>query len=164
MAGEIIYTFEQIKVMTIELAKKIEADGKPNQLIGILWGAACITQILKELWKIRSGAMAMNSYKGDSRQRCNDDDVFFDRTLLLNSAGNGEDAVIVDDLPETGKTLKTTKAWLEHEHGYKYKRIRTATLFFKEGSLFKPDYYVEHIKPDAEGNLPWIVLPWEKFD
>ena len=163
MTKELHFTFDEIKNMTVQLAQKIEADGRPNQIIGILWGAASITQILKEYWQIRAGALAMNSYKEKNRQRDKDEDVFFARKLLLNSAGNGEDVIIVDDLPETGKTMITTKAWLEHEHGYKFKRIRTATLFYKEGSLFQPDYYIKKISPDENGDLPWIILPWEHF-
>ena len=37
--------------------------------------------------------------------------------------------------------------------------MRSAVLFYKEVSTFKPDYYVDHYK-----DSPWIHMPFEKYE
>jgi hypoxanthine phosphoribosyltransferase len=57
----------------------------------------------------------------------------------------GVTTLIVDDIADTGKTLKDLG------------NHTTATLFYKERSIIKPTFYVEQTKD-------WIVFPWEKFE
>jgi len=54
-----------------------------------------------------------------------------------------ENILIVDDIADTGLTLK--------KYGNLY---LTATLFYKARSSVKPDFYVEE-------TTKWIVFPWE---
>lgn len=55
-----------------------------------------------------------------------------------------EDTLIIDDICDSGLTLKKTKG--------KYK----ATLLLRYNSKFKPNVYAERIKNDD-----WIIFPWE---
>jgi len=56
--------------------------------------------------------------------------------------------LIVDDIADTGETLKHYTTW----------ELRgTATLFYKERSIIKPDFFVEVTDK-------WIVFPWERDD
>ena len=59
-----------------------------------------------------------------------------------------EQTIIVDDICDSGKTMKSVK-WALHNKPY------TASLFRRKGSEFIPDYYVELISDE------WIVFPWE---
>jgi hypoxanthine phosphoribosyltransferase len=59
--------------------------------------------------------------------------------------------LIVDDVADTGKSLKLVK---EHILQQGAKEVRTATLYYKPWSVVKPDYY------EKETRL-WIVFPWE---
>jgi hypoxanthine phosphoribosyltransferase len=63
----------------------------------------------------------------------------------------GKTVLIVDDVADTGKSLKLVK---EHilQHGAKEARI--ATIYYKPWSVVKPDYF------GRETRL-WIVFPWE---
>jgi hypoxanthine phosphoribosyltransferase len=57
-----------------------------------------------------------------------------------------KDTLVVDDICDTGETLKNTVA------GY------TATLHYKKTAGFTPDFYAKEIGTE------WIVYPWERKD
>jgi len=56
--------------------------------------------------------------------------------------------LLVDDIADTGETLKQYSTW---------DILGTATLFYKERSVVKPDFFVEVTDK-------WIVFPWERDD
>jgi len=58
--------------------------------------------------------------------------------------------LIVDDIADTGKTLED----LCYHHNTDF---TIATLFLKDRSEFKPDYFMKI-------NNDWVVFPWEKTD
>ena len=58
-----------------------------------------------------------------------------------------KDTLVVDDICDSGETLKTTIA--------RY----TATLHYKPTAVFTPDFYSKEIK-----DTTWIVYPWERMD
>lgn len=57
-----------------------------------------------------------------------------------------KDTLVVDDICDSGETLKNTVA------GY------TATLHYKKTALFTPDFYSKEVGDE------WIVYPWERND
>ncbi|MFW9871720.1 MAG: phosphoribosyltransferase [Candidatus Thorarchaeota archaeon] len=69
-------------------------------------------------------------------------DIKFSRDLFDDI---GENTLIVDDITHTGKTLRRgSNIYL------------TATLFYREESIIKPDFYVEKA-------TKWIKFPWERL-
>lgn len=58
--------------------------------------------------------------------------------------------LIVDDISDTGKSLSH---YLVNETNKN--RYFIATLYYKEGSLVEPNYYLE------EKSNEWVVFPWE---
>ena len=61
----------------------------------------------------------------------------------------GEGWLIIDDLSDTGKTIKLVKN--------KYPNAHVATLYAKPSGKKLPDVYVEEFDQNC-----WIVFPWEK--
>ena len=61
------------------------------------------------------------------------------------------DVLIVDDLVDTGKTLKDLQVIEE--------QLDTAVVYYKPRSIIKPIYFVEQV-----GNTDWISFPYEKPD
>jgi hypoxanthine phosphoribosyltransferase len=57
-----------------------------------------------------------------------------------------KDTLVVDDICDSGETLKKTVA------GY------TATLHYKKTAIFTPDFYSKEVGTE------WIVYPWERKD
>jgi hypoxanthine phosphoribosyltransferase len=57
-----------------------------------------------------------------------------------------KDTLVVDDICDTGETLKNMVA------GY------TATLHYKKTAVFTPDFYAKEVGTE------WLVYPWERKD
>ena len=57
-----------------------------------------------------------------------------------------KDTLVVDDICDTGETLKKSIA------------MYTATLHYKPTAGFTPDFYAKEVGSD------WIVYPWERSD
>ncbi|HIH89484.1 TPA: phosphoribosyltransferase [Candidatus Bathyarchaeota archaeon] len=63
----------------------------------------------------------------------------------------GRKVLIVDDISDTGKSLKVATEYIK---GMNPADIKTTTLFYLTGSSFKPDFYGE------EMTWRWVVFPW----
>jgi hypoxanthine phosphoribosyltransferase len=57
-----------------------------------------------------------------------------------------KDTLVVDDICDTGETLKNTIG------------MYTATLHYKPTAIFTPDFYSKEVGTE------WIVYPWERSD
>jgi hypoxanthine phosphoribosyltransferase len=57
-----------------------------------------------------------------------------------------KDTLVVDDICDTGETLKKSIA------------MYTATLHYKPTAIFTPDFYSKEVGTE------WIVYPWERSD
>ncbi|MCK9439494.1 MAG: hypothetical protein WC188_03915 [Candidatus Caldatribacteriota bacterium] len=57
-----------------------------------------------------------------------------------------DNVLIVDDIIDTGKTLKDFS-----DYGYKI-----ASVYYKPRSIIKPEYFTKQVK-----NSDWIIFPWE---
>ncbi len=63
---------------------------------------------------------------------------------------DGAKVLIVDDVADTGRSLKLVYETLAKQA----KMVKTTTLYCKYWSAIKPDYFAE--ETDA-----WIIFPWE---
>ncbi len=63
----------------------------------------------------------------------------------------GKNVLVVDEVADTGKSLKLVK---EHIIEQGATEVKIATVYYKPWSIIKPDYYE---KETSE----WIVFPWE---
>jgi len=68
---------------------------------------------------------------------------------------SGKNVLVVDDITDTGESLKTSVAFVKEQ--MHPKDIKTATLFHISHSTIKPDFYDVEI-PGSEWT--WIVWPW----
>jgi hypoxanthine phosphoribosyltransferase len=73
-------------------------------------------------------------------------------TQPLNVSLKGKNVLIVDDVADTGETIRLVK---EHVKSMLAKDIRIAVIDYKKTSKFVPDYYAA----EMEG-WKWIVYPW----
>ena len=82
------------------------------------------------------------------------------RDLAKTTPNLGSHVLLVDDLADSGKTLIKSIKWLEHFYGFYFdEKIKTAVLWHKSTSKFKPDYSVDYLK-----DSPWIHMPFEKYE
>jgi len=63
--------------------------------------------------------------------------------------------IIIDDICDSGETMLH---YANNTSGHSKPDYTIATMYYKEGALVKPDFYV------SEKSDKWIVFPWECKD
>jgi len=159
-------TWNEYHRLVAELAEKVVArNGKPpDQIVAIMTGGLYAAKILRAIWgetRTKYGVIAIQSY--DAHQARADKDVYLKRKILNTSVELGDDWLLVDDLTESGRTLRLTVEFLREDFqtARTFKRLTVATVFHKETSLFEPDCYAKHI-PSENGQCPWVRQPWDQ--
>lgn len=141
-----------------QLAAKIyQSEWNFNQIVCIAKGGLRIGDTIARIYDQPLAIMATSSYGGPNNQVRGS--ITFSRDLAMTTANLGSRVLLVDDLADSGVTLKRTVDWLMSHYGFYIEEIRTAVLWYKGCSVIKPDYYVEYL-PDS----PWIHQPFEKYE
>lgn len=146
----------------------------PNQIVAITFGGIVPARAISEaLGGIPLAYFGAESYRpaeaGDRRQMAAGEEIAFARDLLKTRAGFGNRVLIVDDLVDRGRTLRTCREWLRRHPAYGIDlEVSTACLWEKEGSAFTPDVCIDDVVPipipgDSGGaaKVPWIDQPME---
>lgn len=143
---------------TIEaLAAQIYQSGwEFNQIVCLAKGGLRVGDILARIYDVPLAILATSSYRGGARSRST---LVFSRDLTMTTPNLGSHILVVDDLVDSGVTLQKTIPWLDRHYGFYVEEVRTAVLWYKACSVFKPDYYVDFL-PDN----PWIHQPFEKYE
>jgi len=153
-------SWEEYHNKTEELAVKVHADGwEFNQVVCIAKGGMRVGDVFARIFNVPLAILSVESYRGDGvkNQR---GAITFSRDLAKTSPNIGSKVLLVDDLADSGITLKKSIDWLQHFYGfYLEEQVRTAVLYYKAASSFKPDYYIDYLK-----DSPWIHMPFERYE
>ena len=143
-----------------ELAVNVHNDGYDfNQVVCIAKGGMRVGDVFARIFNVPLAILSVESYRGDGikNQR---GAITFSRDLAKTSPNIGSKVLLVDDLADSGMTLKKSIDWLQHFYGfYLDEPVRTAVLFYKAASTFKPNYYIDYLE-----DSPWIHMPFEKYE
>ena len=101
--------------------------------------------------------MAAENWPGGKKA----DQISFARHIVYKTDTVGGKILLCDDLTDSGETLQKSGGYLHQKFPGKIEEIRTATIFYKSWSSFRPDYFGREIEPDARGQIPWILQPTE---
>ncbi|MCL6433513.1 MAG: phosphoribosyltransferase [Leptolyngbyaceae cyanobacterium HOT.MB2.61] len=141
-----------------QLAVKIYQSGwNFNQIVCLAKGGLRVGDILARIYNLPLAILATSSYGGFNNQVRGS--ITFARDLTMTTANLGDRVLLVDDLVDSGVTLKKTLVWLDRKYGFYIEEIRTAVLWYKDCSVITPDYYVDYL-PDN----PWIHQPFEPYE
>jgi uncharacterized protein len=144
-------TIEQLAVQIYE------SNWEFNQIICLAKGGLRVGDILSRIYDKPLAILSTSSYGGVNNQVRGS--VTFSHDLTMTTANLGSHVLLVDDLVDSGVTLKKTLTWLDRKYGFYVEDIRTAVLWYKECSVIAPDYYVTYL-PDN----PWIHQPFEPYE
>ncbi|PPR47443.1 MAG: Xanthine phosphoribosyltransferase [Alphaproteobacteria bacterium MarineAlpha5_Bin9] len=158
--NELRISWEEYHKKTEELAIKVYDDGwNFNQVVCIAKGGMRVGDIFARLFRVPLAILSVESYKGETTKNKRGA-ITFSRDLAKTTPNIGSKILLVDDLADSGITLKKSIEWLEHFYGfYLEEPVRTGVLFYKSVSTFKPDYYVDYLK-----DSPWIHMPFERYE
>ena len=161
MTSKINLSWESIEQDISLLVEKVK-DFHPTCILGVANGGMIPATLLAKQLKVdKLLSCNLKSYQEDKPREGahSESDVVKTISFPEWSMLREEDRVlIVDDLVDTGLTLKQIKQYnniINYEQPEK--NWVFATLYNKPKSIFKPDYTVRELDNDA-----WIVFPWEK--
>jgi len=153
-------SWDQYHKKTEQLAVQVHSDGWDfNQVVCIAKGGMRVGDIFARIFDVPLAILSVESYRGDNVKNKRGA-ITFSRDLAKTSPNIGSKVLLVDDLADSGVTLKKSIDWMERFYGfYLDEPIRTAVLFYKAVSNYKPNYYVDYLK-----DSPWIHMPYEKYE
>ena len=157
---ELHISWDQYHKKTEELAVIVHDDGwNFNQVVCIAKGGMRVGDIFARIFNVPLAILSVESYKGEGTKNQRGS-ITFSRDLAKTTPNLGSRILLVDDLADSGITLKKSIEWLEHFYGfYLDEPVRTAVLFYKSVSSYKPNYYVDYLE-----DSPWIHMPYEKYE
>jgi hypoxanthine phosphoribosyltransferase len=143
-----VSTWQIIYEMLLAQTQKIQASQyQPDIIIGIAKGGTIPTRILSDLMEIsQTTNIQIKSYRTIAEP-----EIEPLITQRLTTSITNKKVLLVDDIADSGKTLKAAKMYLQ-EH--KAKDIKIATLYAKPTSEIEPDFY-------EKKTSKWVVFPWE---
>lgn len=156
--SDLFVSWEDYHQSIERLAVQVHSSGwEFNQLLCLAKGGLRVGDILARIFDVPLAILATSSYGGaGNRVRGS---ITFSRDLTMTTPNLGNRVLIVDDLVDSGVTLKKSLVWLDRNYGFYADEVRTAVLWYKECSVIKPDYYVHYLSDN-----PWIHQPFEKYE
>ena len=141
-------SWDDIQRLSEEVAERVRNSGfRPDVIVAISRGGFNPARILSDQLSIqRLASLQIEYYTGVSQRRSDPQIV-----LPLNADMPGLRAIVVDDVSDSGETLRVAR---DHVLGRGASEVRVATLHVKPWSSFRPDYYAEEVEA-------WVVYPWE---
>ena len=159
--SDLFVSWEEYHQKTEELAIKVHDDGwEFNQVVCIAKGGMRVGDVFARLFNVPLAILSVESYRGDGNKKDQRGSVIFSRDLAKTTPNIGSKVLLVDDLADSGITLKKSIDWLEHIYGfYLDEPIRTGVIYYKSVSNYKPNYYVDYLS-----DSPWIHFPYEQYE
>jgi hypoxanthine phosphoribosyltransferase len=141
-------TWNQIYEMLLNLAEKIRKNGfKPEIIVGVSRGGWPPARVLSDLLDNPNLAnVKAEFYLGVAETK--GEPIL---TQPVSMAVAGKKVLIVDEVADTGKSLKLVKEHIIKEGATE---VKIVTVYHKPWSVIVPDYY-------GKETSRWIVFPWE---
>lgn len=151
MAFDINYevpTWNQIYDLLLCQAQKIQSQNyQPDIIVGIARGGLVPARILADLLETpQLGFMQVEFYVDLNQTKS---EPTLKQPLTANVAG--KKVLLVDDIADTGESLKLAQTHLQTQG---INQIKTATLYHKPQSTTTPDFYEKQTSN-------WVVFPWD---
>lgn len=139
-------TWNQYHTLARKLAISILSQSPPvNAIVAISRGGLTLGHVLSDFLRIPISTVSIQSYTDIQTQG----EITI--TAKLPTPIRGKNVLLVDDVSDSGKTLKRAVSYLRKLGPAD---ITTATMFYKPHSLYRPDIY-------AKLTTKWILFPYE---
>lgn len=150
-------TWEQYNTLVERLALLVFESGfRFNQIICIARGGMRVGDVLSRIYEQPLAILSTHSYNAEGGTLRGE--LVIAEHMTMTKPRLGDRVLLVDDMVDSGHTLQTVHAELPRRFAH-ITELRTAVLWWKACSVFRPDYHVEFL-PDS----PWIHQPFEVYD
>jgi hypoxanthine phosphoribosyltransferase len=150
-------SWDEYNVLVERLALLVHESGwRFNQVICIARGGLRVGDILSRIYELPLAILSTHSYTSDGGTTRGE--LIIAEHMTMTAPRLGDRVLLVDDMVDSGHTLAAVRKELPLRFPH-IADVRTAVVWYKAHSVFKPDYYVEYL-PDN----PWIHQPFEIYD
>lgn len=153
MTNKLTVTWAEYHQLIEKLAILIHRSGWHfNGIVCLARGGLRVGDILSRIFHCPLAILATSSYQGQQQGK-----LKIAHSLTMTTDKLPDRILLVDDLVDSGETLRQTIDWLYEHH--EVQTIKTAVLWYKDRSKFSPDYVAEYLP----GNI-WIEQPFEIYE
>ncbi|MEP7276163.1 MAG: phosphoribosyltransferase family protein, partial [Betaproteobacteria bacterium] len=150
-------TWDQYNTLVERLALAVHDSGfRFNQIICIARGGMRVGDVLSRIYEQPLAILSTHSYSAEGGTLRSD--LVIAEHMTMTKPRLGDKILLVDDMVDSGHTLQAVHAELPRRFAH-ITELRSAVLWWKACSVFKPDYHVDYL-PDN----PWIHQPFEVYD
>ena len=152
MASELefeIPSWDQIYELLLNLANRVRRNGfKPDVIVGVSRGGWPPARVISDLLENpRLANVTAEFYVGVAETKGKP--II---TQPVSVSVREKKVLIVDDVADTGESLRLVRTHLEEQDATE---VKIATIYYKPWSIMIPDYYEKETSS-------WIVFPWER--
>lgn len=142
-------SWDEIYEMLLTLADIIRRNSfRPDVIVGISRGGLPPARVMSDLLgNVDLANIRVEFYRGVAETK--DEPVI---TQPLSMPIWGKRVLIMDDVADTGRSLKLVRDYVMEQGA---REVKVATIYYKPWSIVVPDYYVKVTRK-------WIVFPWER--
>jgi hypoxanthine phosphoribosyltransferase len=155
--ADLYVTWDQYHGLIEKLALQVHQSGwQFNQIICIARGGLRVGDVISRIYDLPLAILSTSSYTekaGTIRG-----ELMIAEQMTMASGRLGDRVLLVDDLVDSGVTLEAVTRTLPQRYP-QITALRTAVLWYKACSVFKPDYFIEYLPEN-----PWIHQPFEVYD
>ena len=127
-----------------------------NQIICVARGGLRVGDVLSRIFELPLAILSTHSYTAEGGTIRGE--LVIAEHMTMTRPRLGERVLLVDDMVDSGHTLEAVHKELPKRFPH-MTELKTAVLWWKACSVFKPDYYVAHLADN-----PWIHQPFEVYD
>ena len=127
-----------------------------DSLLCLARGGLRVGDIMSRVYDMPLAILAASSYREAAGRSQGDLDI--GEYITMTQGALRGSLLLVDDLVDSGITLSRVVEHLKQRYPT-ITEVRTAVIWYKACSSFKPDYYVEYLPTN-----PWIHQPFEVYD
>jgi len=146
-----IPSWNQIYSLLLKLADAVQKSGfEPDVIVGVSRGGWIPARIMSDLLENPKLANVTAEFYVGVAETKHEPSI----TQPVSVSVKGKKVLVVDDLADTGKSLKLVNLHLKQQGA---SEIKIATIYYKPWSIIVPHYYEKETRY-------WIVFPWELKD
>lgn len=155
--GSLHVSWEQYNDLIEQLAMKVHSSGWAfNQIICVARGGLRVGDVLSRIYELPLAILSTHSYSAEGGTVRGE--LVIAEHMTMTSPRLGDTVLLVDDMVDSGHTLAAVYKALPQRFPH-MRDLRSAVLWYKACSTFKPDYFVQYLEDN-----PWIHQPFEVYD
>jgi uncharacterized protein len=150
-------SWDQYNTLIERLALTVFESGiEFNQIICIARGGLRVGDVLSRIFDLPLAILSTHSYTAEGGTVRGE--LIIAEHMTMTSPRLGDRVLLVDDMVDSGHTLDLVHRTLPQRF-HNITLCRTAVLWWKQCSVFTPDFHVEYLADN-----PWIHQPFEVYD